>query len=294
MKTIKQKKIFKSKELFTFDNSFCLINKNQINVEKFIDSLTQKKPIKTKYTLDEVIREILLYFKALKNKAEIIDDEYAKLILGEKYKEYISNRIDNQLDVYKAFVNVDTLTHRKVLLPKSGVLLLVSDDRTIESILLKEVFKYDCNHIVSIARFKDGTELVNIFTLEEKILNRVQYWNYTKENTNIKHNTINYIGHFLKTTKGSVDDKDAKLKYEVISPTYWKYRDRGYKSENDTTDSRGIVVKREFEVEIAPFLRKINGTASNEAQTLAKKLGIVLEDGYTIVKPHTRHYNTKK
>lgn len=84
------------------------------------------------------------------------------------------------------------------------------------------------------------------------------------------------------------------IKYDVISPKYWKYRDRGYKSENDEMDHKGVVIKREFEVEIAPFIRKINGEASKEAKDLAKKLGVILEDGHTIVKPHTRHYNKQK
>ena len=291
----KIKKVFKNKKLCIFDNSFYFINRNQLNKEKFFKHLIEENPVKTQYTLEEINIQIILYFRYLKNNAEIIDDEYAKLVLGKNYKEYVSNRIDGALDVFQGLIKMDMLLHRKVLLPKNGVLLLVANDKVIESILVKEVFKFDCNHIVTVTRYKDGKELINVIALKEKgLLKEARYWIYRKESVNIKQATMSYVMHFLLNTKGSVDDKEIELKYEVISPTYWKYRDRGYKSENDTTDHKGVVIKREFEIEIAPFLRKIKGTASSEAQALAKKLGIILENGYTIVKPHTRHYNSEQ
>lgn len=55
-----------------------------------------------------------------------------------------------------------------------------------------------------------------------------------------------------------------------------------------------MVIKREFEVGIAPYIRKINGNSSVEADNLAKKLGIDLEEGYTVVKEHKRVYNRVK
>ena len=80
--------------------------------------------------------------------------------------------------------------------------------------------------------------------------------------------------------------------YDVISPVYWKYRDKGYTTENDVlSKDKNLILKREFEIDIAPFLRKINGTPSQEALTLARKLSIDLKDRYTIVKPHKRTYN---
>lgn len=295
-KNNKVKKTFKSKQLCIYNDAFYFITKNKLSAEDFESYLKIKYPLKDKYSTEELEDEVSRYCSFLEDFNDVIDDEYAKLILDENYKIYTSNRIDNPSIVFRSLISKDTLFSRKVLLPKNGVLLLIKDNDIIESILLKEVFKFNCNNIVAITKFKDGKELVNIFTLDEKTSDMIHYWIYKKESSNNTdiNPTISYIVHFLHTVKGSVDDKTAKLKYEVISPTYWKYRDRGYKSENDTTDHKGVVIRREFEVEIAPFLRKINGAASSEAQILAKKLGIVLEDGYTIVKPHTRHYNTKR
>ena len=85
-----------------------------------------------------------------------------------------------------------------------------------------------------------------------------------------------------------------KYEYDVISPTYWKYRNNGYVASGDKLNDKGLVIKREFQIDIAPFLRKVNNEASSEAKKLAISLGVELEKGYTIVKPHTRTYNKIK
>ena len=290
----KDRKIFKEKRLYSVKREvFFFINENALTIDGFINYLSLKYPSKDRFTLEELKKNAVKYFVSIRNNSELIDDEFAKLILDKNYKTYISNTVNNLSNISKSLISINAFIYRKVLLPKSGVLLLVQDNDIIESILLKEVFKYDCNHIVAITRFKNGKELANIFTLNKKPGTKVHYLEHVEEGSSDSYYAIDYIMNFLLTAKSSVD-KDKQLKYEVISPTYWKYRDRGYKSENDTTNSRGVVVKREFEIEIAPFLRKIKGTASSDAQVLAKKLGIVLENGHTIVKPHTRHYNTQK
>ena len=297
----KGKKAYVSKKLCVLDDGFYFISKNELTIQDFISYLDVNYPSKNKYTMEELLNQLSDYTGFIRQNNEIIDDEYAKLILDEKYKVYVSNRIDNPTSLYKGPVDVSGFIYRKVLMPKNGVLLLVKDNARVESILLKEVFKFDKNNLVSITRFKDGKELVNVLVLSQDAKGYMPYYSYTKERNEDNLLAIEYIIHFLNVAKGSVINEknifrsnDTFLNYEVISPTYWKYRDRDYKSENDKIDHKGIVVKREFEIEIAPFIRKIGGEASNEAKSLAKKLGVVLKDGHTIVKPHTRHYNKQK
>ena len=100
--------------------------------------------------------------------------------------------------------------------------------------------KFDKNNLVSITRFKDGKELVNVLVLSQDAKGYMPYYSYTKERNEDNLLAIEYIIHFLNVAKGSVINEknifrsnDTFLNYEVISPTYWKYRDRDYKSEND-------------------------------------------------------------
>ena len=115
---------------------------------------------------------------------------------------------------------------------------------------------------------------------------------YKEEKLKNSHTVADYLMDFFNSEEYS--EYLPKLNYEAIAPTYWKYRNRGYKSENDTLNDKGVVVKREFKIEIAPFIRKIKGQPSNDAIKLSKQLGVILEDGYTIVKPHTRTYNSSQ
>ena len=299
-KNNKDKKVFVSKKLCLINNDYYFVGNNEITAQDFIDYLKENHKLKSKYTERELWEEVNAYIGFIKQNNEIVDDEYTKLILDEKYKTYISNRIDKPTSVYKGNVDISAFTCRKVLMPKNGILLLVKDNKMVESILLKEVFKFNRNNFVAITKFKDGKELTNVIVLSQDTKGYVPFYTYTKERCEGNPIALEYVLHFLNIAKGSVINEkhifrnDTFLNYEVISPTYWKYRDRDYKSENDEIDHRGIVVKREFEIEIAPFIRKIQGKASNEAKSLAKKLGVVLKDGHTIVKPHTRHYNKQK
>ena len=290
-KNNKPKKVFINKKIHLSMNGFCFVDKNQLTIEKLADYLHKNYfKFNKELALNEIIdNEISSYSCIVTDTINFVYDEYTKLILGEKYLEYISNRVSNLIDVTFQSVTLDVFLHRKVLMPKSGILLLVKNDKGIESILLKEVYKFNTNHFVAITKYKDGKEISNVFTLNEECFTHNIYWVYKKE---IEFRTIDYIIHFLDSM--DIDEEFDDMKYEVISPTYWKYRNRGYKSENDKTDYKGVVIKREFEIEIAPFIRKIDGVASNEAKSLAKKLGVILEDGHTIVKPHIRHYNKQK
>lgn len=286
----KPKKVFNNKHLFIANDGFYCINKHYINIENIAHYLDERYFKENKVlSIKEMVSALYEYFTWIRFNIDKVNDAYNKLILGEKYLEYAGNRTTNILDTLKHIIPLDIFFHRKVLMPKSGVMLLLQDDDCIEAILLKEIFKFEVNHFVIITRFKDGTELVNSIPLVKSKLNRAIYMFYKEENN---FNSLNYVTHFFTGTAKYTPDKE--LKYEVISPQYWKYRNRGYKSDNDEINLKGMVVKREFEIEIAPFIRKINGEASKEAKDLADKLGLILEKGYTIVKPHTRTYNKQK
>lgn len=140
--------------------------------------------------------------------------------------------------------------------------------------------------------------MINVFILNSNYINEYQCF-YDYKYYNQKNKTLEYIADFFEIEQlfdnenTNENIKDNNLEYDVISPSYWKYRNNNYISENDIVDNKGVVIKREFEVKIAPFIRKINSEASLEARNLAKKLCVKLEEGHTIVKPHVRTYKKR-
>ena len=218
--------------------------------------------------------------------------DYLKLLFTDSFKSILNLKsLVPHEDMLITLISSKLFFNRKILIPKSGVILLVKNHPFIESILIKEKYLDDTNNIVYITRFKDGTEIPNIAILQTDLgQDYPQLIVDSRLNDEIR--ISHYIFHFLNVFKEGVEDITL-VEYDVISPSYWKYRNKNYISQNDTLRD-GIVVKREFEVEIAPYLRKINGEPSKEAKALAKKLCISLEEGYTIVKPHTRVYNKVK
>lgn len=169
-------------------------------------------------------------------------------------------------------------TKRKVLMPSKGVVILVEDKESIiESIYLRELSLEDTHNLVITAKYKDGSEITNKVPL---VLNSKRVvLIHKKEEIDIEEYIDDFLG--IKRTNG--------LNYTVISPYYWRYRNKGYVSKGDKV-IRGVVVKREVEVDIAPFLRRAN-SCSNSAIVYAKTIGLDLPKGYTIVKPHKRVYN---
>ena len=288
----KPKKSFLIKKIQISIQGLFLMDKTQVNLEDFanyIDINYFKKGIYLKES--SVSEKVAKYLSYIESNIDVYNDEYSKLVLSEKYLDYVSNKTISPIYISKFPIVKEAFLRRKVLIPKGGVLLLIKDgNKAVESILLKEIYKFEINNFVAITKYRDGKELINTFALSDDFFLSYICWTYKKEQEGYR--TCDYIVHFL----GGIEMGEGfdKMSYEVISPKYWKYRDRGYKSENDKTDYKGVVIKREFEIEIAPFIRKIDGVASNEAKSLAKKLGVILEDGHTIVKPHIRHYNKQK
>lgn len=234
---------------------------------------------------------MIIYLAGLIGSDEIVEDLYSKAILRNKYSETVKNRITTTRDITFQTLNMKDFLRRKILLPKNGVVLLAKNNPYIESILLKEVLTTNYNNLVIVTKYSNGDEVINTLMIRE--------WELSTDNKSINVDkreignlfpgTIDYVTHFFEMYD---DEHYANTPYyEVIAPEYWKYRDRNYVSDNDISDDRGVIIRREYSVEIAPFVRKINGEAGNDAIKLSKKLGIILEDGYTIVRPHTRTYN---
>lgn len=274
------------KDIYAF-NKTLEVSSVKLDTDRFLDVLLNLR--RDMPTLDFSIEAIsIALYTYIENI--IINDEYNKILLDKGYKDIVKNRLNSLDKIYKTPMHSRYMVTRSVLLPKSGVILLVHDHPLVESILLKEVMFRGVNNLVFVVRYKDGTECVNSVVLDidysyvEWVCLSDAENEYILSTNNEGYYSLSYILHFLQGMQ-------EELVYDIISPTYWKYRDNGYTSSKDKVDNMGIVVKREFDVEVAPFLRKINGECGKEAKELAKKLGIVLKDGYTIVKPHTRTYN---
>ncbi|MBQ8997131.1 MAG: hypothetical protein IJ086_00395 [Clostridium sp.] len=222
---------------------------------------------------------------------EIVEDLYSKVVLRDEYASTVSNRITSTKDILYAEFNIKDFLRRKVLLPKSGVILLIKDNPVIESILLKEKLGTYYNNLIIVTRYKDGRENINTLIIKEWDLSR------DERNLNVYKDEINYGGlttaDYVSSFFELYEENHYKYKpeYEIIAPYYWKYRNKNYVSENDKIDNKGVIIRREYSIDVAPFVRKINGEAGIESQALAKKLGIILDPGYTIVNAHTRTYN---
>ncbi|MFI3211390.1 MAG: hypothetical protein R3Y64_10135 [Peptostreptococcaceae bacterium] len=221
----------------------------------------------------------------------LINNEYEKLLLKEKFYENIKpksylERLRHNLDSLYLTIEVEDFFKRKVLLPSSGVIILVKDEESlVESILIKEIENKFSNNLFIVIRYKNKKEVVNSVILKKSFKEIFKFSNLEKNNMFL---SLFYIYDFFE-----IEKYESELHYEVISPRYWKYRDKNYMSLNDTRLKNGTI-KREYEVHISSFIRKINGKCSNEVLELADKLGIDLEDGQTIVKAHSRTYNKIK
>lgn len=176
------------------------------------------------------------------------------------------------------FLDSDLFKQRKVLLPTNGVILKsLNKSSDLESALLNEFSTSYGLYIVGIARYKTGFEIP--FTIP----------------VHIKGNYLAYVP-FPDDVFGLIYDfygiKSCDKEYEVISPYYWKYRNENYETkEEKELRLSGVKVKKEYEIKINSFVRKIKGHPSNEALSLARKLFIELEPNTTIVREHTRVYN---
>lgn len=248
------------------------------------------KSIGKVYNFDQAVAYVVNFIGCISTD-EITEDIYSKIVLKSEYMSTVSNRIDNTSDVHYVTLNMDDFLRRKVLLPKKGVVLLVKDNPCIESILLKEKLGTYYNNLIIVTKYKNGREMINTLMIKDwKLSTNNRLLNVYKIETETNcPTTADYVSSFFELY--NEDTYKYKPEYEVIAPYYWKYRNKDYKSSNDEVDSRGFVVRREYSVDIAPFIRKIGGEPSEESKELASKLGVILEDGYTIVKAHTRIYN---
>lgn len=230
----------------------------------------------------------------------------AKYFYKEKYKDVVDNMLSVEalfrpksetsfLEVYRdktsisefkknnSSINIytDVFKLRKVLIPANGVILKINnDDCYIESILLNEFSVEYGLYIIGIIRYKDGSELaINIPVHVYKT------YNISAVNA---FEACGVILDFYGVTESPID-------YDVLAPYYWKYRFTNYEtSDEKNARLKGVKVKREYEIEINSFVRKVNGNPSKEALALAKKLFIELEPNHTIVKKHSRTYNKIK
>lgn len=284
-------KIVPIKTIYNFDFEFKISPEINVNELMKLLKIYEKDKKQLIYDINSETAGILLN-AYLKDDLRI--DAYNKCLLDKSYNTVISNRLDSFLNTNSYKINSYLFMTRKILIPKNGVILLIENEESpIESILLSEKSMGSINNIYFVTRYKDGTEVINSVMLNKNMLYNATIFGGFAEFEDNFFNTLAYVLKFLEVNSVK-DDNYHSLKFSVISPSYWKYRDKNYKSENDVVNNKGVVVKREFEIEIAPFVRKIKGEPSLNALKLADKLGIILEEHHTIVKPHKRTYNKVK
>ncbi|MFI3211391.1 MAG: hypothetical protein R3Y64_10140, partial [Peptostreptococcaceae bacterium] len=266
------RKIFSNSELVG-----TVLRPDRIN--KFVDTFIDRIYIQT--------TETALFLAACLDNDSFYNYEYERILLGEKFNEFVTKDNDIHIELFdSAIVSLynDDLFKRKILLPKTGVIILPLNHDSVESILIKEIETNVFNNLLFITRYKNKKEVVNSVMLSNSYIEPFRLDN-SELNSDIK--SFELIYDFFK-----IKEND-NFRYEVISPKYWKYRHKNYVSSSDVYLNNKLV-KREFDVEVSSYIRKINGKCSGEALELSKRLGVVLEDGYTIVKAHKRTYNKIK
>lgn len=218
----------------------------------------------------------------------------AKYFYKDKYLDITNSKLDAEkllfsIDYYKYFkgnsqedrakmFNLTYFKKRKILLPANGVILKnLNPDSTVESILLNEFATDYGLYIIGFVRYKNELEI----PIKIPVHIEAPYVLYCPESEEV----LNLIQDFYGI-------EETNSKYEIISPYYWKYRGQNYETSNEKDKRlKGLKVKREHEIKINSFVRKIKGNPSQEALSLARKLYIELEPNTTIVKEHTRVYN---
>lgn len=177
-------------------------------------------------------------------------------------------------------LNGEEFRNRVVLSNSNGNLLLVKKEFSsltgLESILIKDVVIGQFCFIVISYKRDDGEDTILINP------------NFTSFGLSTDSFALGLVLNFYGIN--SYMFKDTTSCYEVISPYYWKYRDKGYVSSEDRL-VKGVVSRKYKEVEIGAYLRKAD-SHSKLAEEIAKVYRINLPEGYTIVKEHIRHYGS--
>lgn len=209
----------------------------------------------------------------------------------DEYKKYFKFTYEYDIEAlyYKRIFSIDhnVIRRRKVLPPKDGVILRITNDKDVESIYLTEKDDLNSRAVAGVIRYTNGMEEDFIFLLSNVVSSSIFCTHAEK--------VFGAIMSFYEVECNSVNDmlnKYGRMEFEIISPYYWKYRKSNYETSKEREQRKqGKKVKREYTVNISSFIRRINGSPSKEAQQLAEKLCVRLEPNHTIVKEHKRTYN---
>lgn len=199
----------------------------------------------------------------------------------EEALSYPLNSLDDNLiipdsDNAQAVVGSRYFEQRKLITSSKGNLLLNLDESSsLESLLIKDTMLLDkYAFIMVVYRMRSGKEKSIAIPLGCSFV------------VNDETCTIfQMLGDFYQI------EKNANLNYEVLSPYYWKYRNKKYRSLGDSL-VKGKLDREYKATEIYIHKSKL-GKPSDSAKTLAKKWHITLEEGETLVQTHIRHYGVK-
>lgn len=242
--------------------------------------------LETPYTLPCIAsNKGLEYIRSLKDSIDIVNclgnlfvKGLGELTLKLVMKKEYTNDCAFTTDMSTITNDIESLRYRKVLTPHNGIVLKINEENSlVESMFFKEK-AYGCmRFIVGTVRYRNGKE--NNLCMP---LHNPHFTSFTCEEG------VEVIMHILKF----YGTREVDYTHEVLSPYYWKYRENKYETSSERNQRvAGVRVKREHLVDIAPTVRKINGKPSKEAIELAGKLCINLDEGYTLVREHTRTYN---
>lgn len=201
-------------------------------------------------------------------------------------KEFIGEEAFRIAELKMAIIPTATIKERKIIPPKDGVVLKLKNHKTVESIYLNECSRFNLRIIYGVARFKNGSEQpisMRLNSNEGTIL-------YCYDTADIS----DVILDFYKCPEVKPQDEHNIIpvpEYEVLSATYWNYRNKGYETEKEHNQRvLGKKVQLEHTVKIGTRVKTIKTRASKEIREFADKIQLTLADNETVVRERNRNY----
>lgn len=193
----------------------------------------------------------------------------------------------------------EKLVHRQYLLPSTGVNAQFENNGDVKELLLKEIVENETVVLLFRMKFVDGTHTSGYYNSNEGIF--YDAWKESSHNwcTHIPIENIVLQNYLNLTCSLDKEERQGLLWFKEVRDL--KELDTTsnevliyYETKETSAKDKGQAVSRHFDrakyiaelMNISPFLRKlpVGANASEEAIEIARKLGIELSKGYTLVR----------
>lgn len=316
---------FSQSVLFDFDVEIFNAIREYIGVDKDVKSKKEVVSILSMFYKNHCIKYsnksfflFSLYYDKLVSLFNMMYIEEAKTVF-ENYMDFnvfrinpldlILNNVEDNIFAYIDRHDLKDLYKRKYIVPASGVALK---------------FK-EYNHILENIIAEGYDDLIGYYIFSLQLINKrnnLSYFNLTGDFNSVAIVNNNLIAMFdfygvhgrvqdgverftitniNKLADNIVSDEmlslncyyPTKIDYEVFMPEYWKYKGNNPNSIKKTGEPSSPIVSKM--IKINAFKRKLaeGQHRSYEAESLAKKLCIQLDDDETIVSPFERKQRIK-